>query len=165
MQYSFLEKLFSFTTRNLLSVLCCFLIITAMWLGVYLDNSLPLVESAGIRIAAATTMNGALANQPIAMNELKDKVRNDLRDSNKSTVSHPNDDFAQGKVSKVQDKPESDRVTEEAEKLGASVDGRSRENVEQVRGDVTRSRAINNPEGKVEDAIEEVMGNIKDALN
>jgi hypothetical protein len=163
MQHRLLEKLFSFTTRNLLSILCCFLIITAMWLGVYLDNNLSLSKSAEIKIATATTMGGALANQPIAMNELNDKVRNDLRDSSHSTVSHPNEDFTQGKVSKVQGKP--DRVTEEAEKLGASVDGRSRENVEQVSGDVTRSRAINNPEGKVENAIEDAMGNIKDALN
>jgi hypothetical protein len=161
MQHRLLAKLLSFTTRNLLSILCCFLIITAMWLGVYLDNNTSLAQSAEIKIA--TAMNGALANQPIAMNELKDRVRND-RDSN-SVVSHPNEDFTQGKVSKEQDKPKSDRVTENAEKLGASVDGRSRENVEQVRGDVTRSRAVNNPEGKVENAIEDVMGNIKDVFN
>jgi hypothetical protein len=161
MQYRLLAKLLSFTTRNFLSILCCFLIMTAMWLGVYLDNSQSVAESAEIKIA--TTMNGAIANQPIAMNELKDKVRNDLKSN--SEVTRPSQDFTQGKVSKAQDKPKSDRVTDEAEKLGASVDGQSRENVEQVRGDVTRSKAINNPEGKVENAIEDVMGNIKDALN
>jgi hypothetical protein len=151
----------SFTSRNLISILCCFLIIVAMWLGVGLDNRVALAAPEGITVEVDST----IANQPVAMNELKNKVRNDLKDTADSKASRPPENFTQGKVKQGQDKPKSDRVTEAAERLGASVDGRSRKNVEQVQGKVTRSRAINNPEGKVENAIEDVMSNIKDAVN
>jgi hypothetical protein len=158
MQCPLSVKRLSLVKRNLLSVFCCFLIMAAAWLGVCLDNSVALAEPQGVKILAA--MDGAIANQPVAFNELKSKVKNDLNDLSDSKASRVPANSYQGKSEAV-DEPnslDSDPIARRAEEMGGAVDGRSKETVAKVQGEATGK-------DKVENAIEDVMDNIRDQLN
>jgi hypothetical protein len=148
--HSFAKRLSS-SSRNLISLFCCFLIIATAWLGVFLDNSVALAEPEGVNLAAA--MDGAIANQPIAFNEVKSRIKDDLRDV-------PGDSRSAGEVevSNLQESLEYDEVSRRAEKAGGAVDGRSKETVAKVQGEATDT------EYKVNNAIEDVMNNIRDTV-
>jgi hypothetical protein len=148
--HSFAKRLSS-SSRNLISILCCFLIITAAWLGVCLDNSMALAEPEGVSLVDA--MDGTIANQHIAFNEVKSRIKDDLRDFSVKSRS-----AGEAEVSDSQESLEYDEVSKRAEKAGAAVDGRSRETVAKVQGEATDS------EHKVNDAIEDVMNNIRETV-
>jgi ABC-type Na+ efflux pump permease subunit len=158
MQLSSSIKRLNVVKRNLLSVICCFLIIAAAWLGVCLDNSVALAEPQGVKSTIA--MDGAIANQPVAFNELKSKVKTDLSDRDHARVSQSSAGSYQGKSEAV-DEPsylESDPIVKRAKEMGGAVDGRSKETVAKVQGEATAK-------DKVENAIEDVMDNIREKVN
>jgi hypothetical protein len=144
--------------RSSISILCCLLIIAAAWLGVCLDNSVALAEPQ--RVKSTVAMDGAIANQPVTFNELKSKVKTDLSDRDDAGVNQSPAGSYQGKSEAV-DEPshlESDPIVKRAKEMGGAVDGRSKETVAKVQGEPTAK-------GKVENAIEDVMDNIREKVN
>jgi hypothetical protein len=158
MQLLLSAKRLSIVRRNSISIVCCFLIITAAWLGVCLNNSVALAEPQGVKNIAA--MDGAIASQPVAFNELKNKVRTDLNDREDARVNQSSAGSYQGKSEAV-DEPnhlESDPIVKRAKEMGGAVDGRSKETVAKVQGEATAK-------DQVENAIEDVMDNIREKVN
>jgi hypothetical protein len=158
MQLPLSVKRLSIVKRNSISIICCFLVIAAAWLGVCLDNSIALAEPQGVRNIAA--MDGAIANQPIAFNELKSRVKADLNDRDNTKASQSPAGSYQGKSEAVDDPShlESDSIVGRAKEMGGAVDGRSKETVAKVQGEATAK-------DKVENAIEDVMDNIREKVN
>jgi hypothetical protein len=153
-------KHLSHTDRNLLSVLCCFLIIAAMWLGVYLNNgSMVLAEPMETRVVVA---NGAIASQPTVMNDLKNRVKNDLDEKSDFAINHPS--FASSITKKAslvkgQAKRSFDSPARQVKIAGDAAGGQTKENVAKIQGKAA------NAEGRVENAIEDVMSNIGSKVN
>lgn len=147
MRSSILVKPLSRVKRGLLSVLCCLLVVSALWLGVCLDNSaIALTEISAAK--TAQTSDRAIASQPDVLETLKDKVKNDLGEKT---------DPAESVVEKS--KRSFDNSARQVEDTGLEVDGRTKENVAKIQGKATDS-------GRgVENAIENVMSNIKDKVN
>lgn len=149
MRSSVFVKPLSQVRRGLLSVSFCLLVVSALWLGVYLDNSA--IASTELSDAkAAQTFDRAIASQPNVLETLKDKVRNDLgaeADSAESVVEKSRQSF--------------DNSAKQVEDTGLEVDGRTQENVAKIQGKVTDTDSGRG----VENAIENVMNNIKDKVN
>jgi hypothetical protein len=156
MQVPLSVKRLSIVERNLISIFCCFLIIAVAWLGVCLDNGVALAEPLG----AVVVTDGAIASQPVAFNELKSQVRNDLNDLDDARAKSSPASSYSGKLKAVDESNslESDPVAERAKEMGGAVDGRSKETVAKVQGEAT-------DQGKVENAIEDVMDNIREKVN
>jgi hypothetical protein len=135
MQHNLSVKRLSQINRNLISIFCCFLIIAVAWLGVCLDNSsLVLAEPISI-------LDGAIGTQPVAMDEMKGEVKNDLK---RAESGLPNQNY--------------NNVAKQSESAGAEVDGRSGDNVAKIQGK-------GNPSGdKVENAIEDAMDRIRERV-
>jgi hypothetical protein len=145
-------KPLSQANRSLLSIFCCFLIIIAMWLGVCLDN----------RSVALAEISAAIASQPAVMKNLKDKVKDDLNEKSDSAMggfgsANPVEEKA--KPSMGQTKHSFDSSAKQVESTGDAVDGRTEENVANIQGEATDSGH------EAENAIEDVMSNIKNKVN
>jgi hypothetical protein len=158
-------KPLSQANRSLLSIFCCFLIIIAMWLGVCLDNrsvALAEISAEPLEVRITKTFDGAIASQPAVMKNLKDKVKDDLNEKSDSAMggfgsANPVEEKA--KPSMGQTKHSFDSSAKQVESTGDAVDGRTEENVANIQGEATDSGH------EAENAIEDVMSNIKNKVN
>ena len=161
MRHDISVKPLSHIDRNLLSILCCFLIIAAMWVGVCIDNSsMVLAEPMEKRIAVA--FNGAIASQPTVMNDLKNQVKDDLKEESDYAASDP--DFADPVVEKAssvigQVERSFNNPAKQVKIAGDAVDSQTEENIAKLQG-----KAANSERG-VENAIEDFMSNIRSKVN
>lgn len=147
--------------RRLLSVFCCFLVITVLWLGVRLDNQ-SMVLAKPATVSSMATLQGAIASRPNVLENLRDKVKDDLgekADSEKSQPSLYDLENKNSRSDKGQPKRTFDNSAKKIESTGNEVDGRTEENVAKIQGKDT------NPGDRVENAIENVMSNIQDKGN
>lgn len=146
--------------RNLLPILCCFLIITTMWLGVYLNNSsMALPKPVEKRIVEV--LDGAIASQPTVMNDLKNQVKNDLEESGSAIGDHNFVNPITEKAKPVVRRTERS-FAESAKQAGNTedaVDKRPEKNVAQFPREAVGSGR------KVENVIEDVMTNLKSKVN
>jgi hypothetical protein len=151
-----------YVDRNLLSILCCFLIITAMWLGVYLDNGSVILAESSVEKRIAVSLDGAIASQPTVMNDLKNRVKDDLSEKSKSTVSDS------GFGDPVIAKPGSgtgitrhsfDDSAKQVEITGNAVNRQKKENVAKIQG-----KAVNSGHG-AENAVESNRSTIRAKIN
>ncbi len=154
-------KHLSHTDRNLLSILCCFLIIAAMWLGVYLNNgSMALAEPMKKRVVVA--FNGAIASQPTVMNDLKNQVKDDLETESDSAIDKTgvvSPVMKKVRLVKEQANRSFDSPARQVRTASDAADGQTKENVAKIQGKAA------NAEGRVENAIEDVMSNIRSKIN
>lgn len=159
-QHDLFAKPLSHIDRNLLSILCCFLIITAMWLGVCLNNSsTALAKPAERRIAEV--LDGAIASQPTIMNDLKNQVKDDLKGSGSAIVDHNFVNPTAGKARPVVRQTERS-FAESARQAGNAedaVDKRTEKGVAQP------SRKAVGSGHKVENVIEDITTNLKIKVN
>lgn len=161
MRHDISAKPLNHTDRNLISILCCFLIIVVMWLGVCLNNSSTiLVGSVEKRITE--TFDGAIAGQPVVMNDLKSRVEDDLNEGSNSPIDHPGlANSVREKVRFIRGKAEHsfDSSAKRVESASNAVDERTEENVAKIQGKaVISGRRVGN-------AIEDVMGNVRNRVN
>ncbi|NJR39540.1 MAG: hypothetical protein HC781_12900 [Leptolyngbyaceae cyanobacterium CSU_1_4] len=150
MRPSVFVKPISQANRSLFSICCCFLIMAVLWLGVCLDNkSVALAESSqasALQARPVEMLSGAIASRPDVLENLKDRVKNDLSDEkSKSATGQPKRTF--------------DNSAKQIDSTGNEVDGRTQENVAKIQGKATDSGH------GVENVIEDVMSNIKDKVN
>jgi hypothetical protein len=147
--------------RNLLSILCCVLVIAAMWLGVYLDNS-PMVLAKSVEKGIAVSLNGTIASQPTVMNNLKNRVKDDLKEKSKSIVNDPS--FSNPVIGKPRlgtglIKHSFDDSAKQVEIAGNAVNRQKKENVAKIQGE-----AANLGHG-AENAVKSVMSNTRAEIN
>ena len=163
MQHNLFEKHLGQANRSLISILCCFLTITAVWLGVYVDNNfvaLAKPREAGI----VEKFDGAIASQPAVMNDLKNRVKDDLTRKSDSGTGDFLDSAApiEGEARSSgmsQSELHYDKPAGQVEGTNNPVSRWSEENVAKVQGEDTNS------EGRIEDAVEDVTSNIKSMIN
>jgi hypothetical protein len=158
MQHSLSVRHLSRTSRNLISVFCCFLIIASSWLFVCFDNS---------HVASAEPLPDSLkgrviATQPISMNNLKDKVKDDIGQKNHSDIgdSGPSNTIkSKDKSGKASSGQKFDDASQQMRRAGDQLDGLSDKDLAKIQGKDMNS------ETKVGDAIENVMDNIREKVN
>lgn len=108
------------------------------------------------------TLSGAIASRPNVLENLKDRVKDDLGEKANSGMSQPSLYDLENKNSrsdKGQPKRTFDNSAKTIESTSNGVDGRTEEDVAKIQGKDT------NPRDRVENAIENVMSNIKDKAN
>lgn len=164
MRHDLSAKHLSHTDRNLLLILCCFLIITAVWLGVYLNNGyMALAEPMKERIVVAyVAYNDAIAIQPTVMNDLKNRVKDDLENGSDPAIDKPgvvNPVVKKVELVKGQAKRSFASPARQVKIAGDAADGQTKENVAKIQGKAA------NAEGRVENAIGGVMSNTRSKVN
>jgi hypothetical protein len=161
MRLNVFSKPLSQANRGLLTICCCFLVITVLWLGVCLDNSATALVKLP-EVSNVETFNGAIASRPNVLETLKDKVKDDLGEKADSVMDHPsfsNLGMEKLKSNKEPLNPSFDDSAKQMESTGNDVDERTEENVAKIQGKATDS------EHRVENSIEDVMSSIKDKVN
>jgi len=154
-------KPLSQANRCLLSICCCFLVITALWVGVYLDNN-AIALARLPEVSSMETLNRAIASRPNVLENLENQVKDDLGETADSAISHlsfSNPGMEDSKLDQGQINHSFDSSAKQIESTGNEVDGRTEENVAKIQGKATNSRH------GIENAIEDVMSNIKDKIN
>lgn len=144
-------KPLSQANRCLLSICCCFLAITVLWLGVCLDNN-AIALARLPEVSSMETLNGAIASRANVLENLKDQVKDDLGEKADSAIDHlsfSNPGMGDSQLEQGQPNRSFDN----------EVDGRTEENVAKIQGEATNSGH------GIENAIEDVMSNIKDKVN
>ncbi len=153
-------KPLSQTNRSLLSVSCCFLIMLVLWLGIFLDNS-PASLAQPLQASRVNEFDSAIANRPDVFESLKDKVKDDLSGKARSVLGDSDSANLAEEAKSVTNQPKRsfDNSAKRIEATKTEVDGRTEENIAKIQGKATDSGH------GIENAIEDVMSNIKDKVN
>ena len=154
-------KPLSQANRGLLTICCCFLVITVLWLGVCLDNNAMVLAKLS-KVGNVETLKGAVASHPNVLEDLEDKVKDDLDEKAGSETDYLglNNSGMKHLKSNI-DSPDLrfNVSAKQTESAGNAIDERSEENVAKIQGKAANS------EHKVENGIRDVMSNVKDRFN
>jgi len=141
MQLNVFAKPLSQANRCLLTICCCFLVITVLWLGVCLDNNVMALAKLP-KVSSVETLNGAIANRPDVLENLKDRVKDNLNEKADSEIDHPsfsNRGLEKLRVDQGQPDPNFDNLAKRTESAGRKIDGRTEENVAKIQDKATNS--------------------------